>query len=200
MNISEVRARLQKVHQDKVSIFEDTYVNFKSHAKFMDITYGPWEALVYYVCRGGVHPLRSEEIRCAKELKKAKAKIRDKFGDRVTLTSEKWAGSDYRYTFIDTDFGEWEGTVGNILQKQCHGHPSRSMLARGLATKWTEEEIQNILPPELTLVPGTYKGMLIKATFIDSEYGVYEAFPGNVVHKKTSHRKRANLKFSVTTM
>jgi hypothetical protein len=119
-----------------------------------------------------------------------RSRLVDKFGDLVTYEPMPGDISSTKLKLVDVEFGVFYATLGNVLQKQCHGHPFRSMRVRSEKTKYTNSEITEWALKATdgkVRLSGNYHGMLEKAIWLDEEYGMFEAYPCNVLHKGTRH-------------
>jgi len=197
MDIQEVERRIELKHGNTVKILAETYKGFKKRAEFIDKDFGTWTTFVYAVCRGQQH-IKRAKTGGRLSIGEVQEKLDKKFKGLVALIPDTWVNALTPCEFEDVEYGRWTAILGNILQKQCHGHPFRSKVVSADKRRYTAEEIQDLIPDGVILVPETYKGMLEKATFIDPNHGSYEAFPANLVHHKCGHVLDTLEKFKVT--
>lgn len=122
----------------------------------------------------------------------AKRRLSSKHEGRVEFVSTEWHGTMCWYLFKDVDFGEWRALYCNVIAGG--EHPRRAMVSRSKTQSLSETEIQmridRIHDHRVKLI-GEYKGMLKKTRFLDVDFGEFDAFPANVIHKRTGHIKRA---------
>jgi hypothetical protein len=81
--------------------------------------------------------------------------------------------------FTDPDYGEFEATPHQVIREN-RVHRKRA-LAEGRNVKLTADEVQERLPPHVTLVAKTFKGCMKPATFIDAEYGKWKSTAHHVM-------------------
>jgi hypothetical protein len=190
MDISEVKKRLFAAHGESVTIIESTFVGFKKKASFNDSEYGPWDAFVYAVCRGGRHPERFRETRRTTP-EEANRRLLEKHGSIITIDPTTWKNGSQCCTFIDVEFGKFDAQLCNVLSGI--GHPERVKKQRGDSQRMTEDEIRCILKQQhnnIVELVGPYLGACVPCIFRDVEFGEFTALPLNVL-RGTGHIKRA---------
>ena len=200
INIKTVKQRIAAKHGSTIQIVESTFTGFKKHACFIDIDYGEWKALVYAICRGQRHP---ERFRVAQQitLEETQHRLKKYHKGLITIKSETFEGASKPAIFIDIDFGEWESILPNVLNGL--GHPDRVKKHQSDWRRYTTEKINKLLKEkhsDTVKLVGDYTGMKNKCRFIDIDFGEFEAFPGNVIHKGTGHPKRAILRREQTSL
>lgn len=101
--------------------------------------------------------------------------------------------------FIDSTYGEFWITPASLLYKQDSTHPFRKKEILKERQIWKKaadknrisvEDVIKKLPVHLSLDETTYKGTSIKCTFIDKEFGPFEARPVMVLKGMAKHPKR----------
>lgn len=122
-----------------------------------------------------------------------KSRLFLKYGDVVSIVDETYERVTKKCTFIDKDYGPWEALPCNVIKKT--GHPKRGELIK--RTKQTasldevERRIFEIHGDVIAIVPSTYTKIAAKATFIDKDYGEWDARVCDVLDGN-GHKKRAN--------
>ncbi len=61
LKLEEAKCRLLKIHQGRVHLKDETFVNSTSYASFVDVDFGEWQAMPYSVLNGRGHPQRGTE-------------------------------------------------------------------------------------------------------------------------------------------
>jgi hypothetical protein len=132
-------------------------------------------------------------------LDKIKIKIHNRHGDLVSIVESSYTGSSKKATFIDKEYGAFTCTPYGVFARGIR-HPKVTAInrARGL-TKSIEYILQKLLKVHhgaISLDISTYINTKKKATFIDKEYGAWEALPSNVLfgsgHPKREMEKKKN--------
>lgn len=138
------------------------------------------------------------------DIAEVKRRLHVAHGDTVSIDESTYVGFKRQATFIDRDYGKWIAYVYAICRGQRHkqrfldNKPKKPKLvkpkrSRGEIQRYTLEEIQELLNAKApnTKIIGPYHGMNVKCKFLDIDFGEFEAFPMNVVHKGSGHIKRA---------
>ena len=115
-------------------------------------------------------------------------RIRAAHGGTVWLVEATYRGFKARATFVDKDYGEWVNFVYAVAKGQRH--PDRARLAS--RTPWTEVQtrLDSIFGVGLiTVLEESYEKFSQECRFVDAEFGVFEAYPKNVLKGK-GHPKR----------
>jgi len=130
--------------------------------------------------------------------------------EKIIQTSKPFISLDYKTyknrdepaRFIDAEYGEFWVTPRTLLYRKESVHPDRKNKILRERKVWSAaaeknktplEDLIKKLPPYLSIDPKTYKGTSIKCTFIDVEYGRFEARPVVVLQGKASHPNRPPL-------
>lgn len=105
-------------------------------------------------------------------------KLLKKLPDHVKIDLSTYVNLTTKAKFIDNEFGEW-WTKPTYVLKGC-GHPRRKYYNIGKNKTLTLDDINKKLPKYVQIDFSTYKGVSIKAKFIDEEHGEWWALPSNV--------------------
>ena len=94
--------------------------------------------------------------------------------------------------FMHWAYGEWKTKPISVYRGSSHPVDGRSRTNAGLeARRLTEEEIDSRLPSHIRIQPGTFRATSKKATFIDADFGDWEAVVSNVLGGH-GHPERGN--------
>jgi len=98
-------------------------------------------------------------------------------GDLITIAPETFIPGNNYATFIDKEFGPWKSKIYRVL----HGGACRKRSKRSKLEK-VQEKLNNLYGKDIVvIVPESYKKVGAKATFIDKEFGTYDALVMNVL-------------------
>jgi hypothetical protein len=97
-------------------------------------------------------------------------------GDLVTIIPETFIPGNKYATFVDKEFGPWRTRVLRVLS----GVVCRKRGKRSLVTQ-VQEKLNILYRGDVVIVPESYKKVGAKATFIDKEFGTYDALVMNVL-------------------
>jgi len=61
LTIEQVKERIKKINQSNITLIDETYIDTKHKATFVDSKYGNFDMLVYHVLRGHGHKKRGYE-------------------------------------------------------------------------------------------------------------------------------------------
>lgn len=191
LTVIDAIKRIQEVHGDSVSLIVDTYVNTITKCSFIDKEYGIWQALPEAVFRGGGHPKKRIE-RIIKKQRMSLEEIRDRLktihGNNVNIEDSTYISTHKPAKFIDSEYGEWWAHPANVIRGSCHKKRYNNSQKRlKITADDVESKLKIIFNNEVSLDKSTYHGITKKATFIDINYGPWEAIPDNVINKKTRH-------------
>ena len=131
INAAEIQRRIQE-GTDKVqprpyiSLQLDTYVGTKSKALFIDSEFGPWEAIVEKVLRGGGHIKRARKRLDPKEILK---RIQGGYKDIpprpfISFQLQDFWSITNKITFTDVEYGPWEARPSDVMLGG--NHPRRA--------------------------------------------------------------------------
>jgi hypothetical protein len=128
-------------------------------------------------------------------MKKGKARvpveeIEQKLPAHIKLDRETYRGSHSKARFIDEDYGEFWSIVRDVVKGKGEGHPKRKAEAGRQRRSITLQEALRRLPEEPRLVRSTYVAMSKNATFIDKDFGEFEATPKRIIKGSAKHRQR----------
>jgi len=197
LKIEEVKRRLFEAHGDSVSIDESTYVDMNSYCTFIHKIYGSWKAFPRGVTRGSTHfKAATEDKKCP--IEEIKNRIKEIHGDLVVLDESTYVNVDTPCVFINRKYGEWKATPASILSGASSSFEGRAkeaiMTIEELKSKIFAVHGDQVIVDESTFVK-THE----KCTFIDKDYGSWEAFPTNVL-RGCGHKVRARIKAMATTL
>lgn len=115
-------------------------------------------------------------------LNEVKQRIYNCHGNVITLVESTFVNMRTKARFIDSEFGEWETTVGIVVAGS--GHPKRKAQRIATSKLITLQEAQHRIMQahgsHVMLVPETYVSACVKASFIDDVYGLWETLPYRV--------------------
>jgi hypothetical protein len=132
----------------------------------------------------------------ANTISKVKKLLKQKHGDLVTIDESSFKNMTSPARFIDKEFGEWWAKASGVIN-DGYRHPKRAKLTQG-PKRYTIKHIQKLLDKKhgglVRLKPETYTKVANKATFIDQEYGEWEAEVRSVLqgHKNPKRAKAQN--------
>lgn len=159
-----------------ISIDYSTFTNVNVPCTFIDEEFGPWDAFVYNVKKGGGHKKRFEYER-KRSIENVEKQLRE-VHPNVKIVKEKYTKTNAKCTFIDPDYGEWEAFVYDVLSGK--GHPIRAYEARFRNSYEIEKEIQKTRP-HISIKHETYTMTGNKCVFVDSRHGEWVAAPKMVL-------------------
>ena len=107
----EVIDRLKKLNNPYITMDMNTYINFTTKCRFIDVEYGGWwttpKIVIYQKC---IHPKR--RLKLINEHKTIPVEIIIKrvekaHGDQVKIDVNTYKGTNKKAKFIDNEFGEF---------------------------------------------------------------------------------------------
>ena len=200
LSIKEVKNRLSLSHKDLVSIVESSFVSFKKKSIFLDKDFGSWKAVVQSVLNGSRHPQRAKFDIRQKTLINIKEELYAKFGSTIAIDQDSFSIKNKKAIFIDSVFGKWHASYNNVIAGL--GHPNRAKIEKSYKSYSTasfNKALYGIYSGKVKLIE-PYKGILDKHKFVDIDFGEFEAYAANVLHKGTGHIKRAVLRRKTTSI
>jgi hypothetical protein len=128
-----IQQAMERLNLPEYIIFDkETYVGWKSKARFIDVIFGEWWTLPKYVAEGRRHPKRAVHFMVHHNkisLEVAKIRLKDKSAWLVDSTYKSWSK---KALFIHPIHGEWWTLPSSIVNG--HGHPN-DLSKRTIATK-----------------------------------------------------------------
>lgn len=127
INLDEYKNRIFKKWGNVVRIKEDTFLNSGNSCYFIDKDFGEFKSRVGFVVRGRGHKQRGI-LRCSQNNplrvspEKLLNRIKEKFGNTITIDINTYSRMGNKAKFIDKKYGEWWATPNNVIDKGC-GHP-----------------------------------------------------------------------------
>lgn len=178
----EVENRI-KSKASYISLDHSTYVNTTLKARFIDEKYGEWWAAPRCVLRGREHPNRKFKL----TPEEVKNKVLEKFPFFI-LNCSNYINTHTKAEFFDTRYNEsFLARPNDIL----NGHDCNAKYIRHKSPEYVENEIKETRP-YISLDYSTFKNMMHKARFIDSDFGEFWDIPTTLLHfKKRRHPKGA---------
>ena len=132
-SFDKVTERLRRVHGDLIVLNKDSYKKIGDKGMFFDRDFGSFERIVIEVLQGAGHPSRSAIIKNnrikAKGVNKLKNELIARFGDKIVLKEETYIKCSVLATFIDKDYGEFQGIPHLVASDKSH-HPSKTKECR----------------------------------------------------------------------
>lgn len=200
-SIEQFLQEIEAIHGDTISIDVSTYKKSHEKVRFIDKDYGEWWATPANLLNGrghkqrGIQQRKNKKIVAVNEIIK---KIKEIYGDLVTLKSETYKGTNTKAIFIDKDYGEWSCSPANLLFFKSL-HPTRANVERGKKEKQETllgiiKTLQERYGDLIKIKEETYQGMKVNCTFIDKDYGEWTTNPQCVIYQNSSHPQRSELK------
>jgi len=124
MNQEDVIRKLSLIHDGRIQLKLGTFVGVNELATFVDPEYGEFEAFPRNVLRSSRHPTHSRKLKSdGRKMLKCEfvVMLREVHGDAVTIL-DTFRGVNFRYKFLDEQFGEFEALATNVLYKKTR-HP-----------------------------------------------------------------------------
>lgn len=100
-----------------------------------------------------------------------------KLPPELTLVKETYKSLGKKALFIDKDYGEWETYPSSILSGSRHPKRPKNRYKRTLSIG----TVMSRLPKHIKIDESTYESGKKRATFIDEQYGAWEAIVNNVL-------------------
>jgi len=134
--------------------------------------------------------LRASKLMGSKKLNEAD--IQARLPSFIKIKENSYINCKVKSVFIDSEFGEWEALVHNVLKGGVHPIRARGNQIKKITLN--PEEIEKKLPDFIKLDRSSYKNTYTKARFIDLLYGEFWADASNVVRGALHpQRARANM-------
>lgn len=179
---------LIEIGHAEITIDYSVYKGTKTKCKFIDSEYGEWWALPDNVIhKKSRHPKRGHKKGGGKSrntIEKVKSKIKEHYGDLVTIDESTYTTGKEKARFIDKDYGEFWCQTQAIVSGMRHGHPMRgaSIVGKSLMVPFEEavERIKKVWGDEIQILEEDYVGFGQKCKFKHKIYGVWKADPRNV--------------------
>lgn len=134
LELSEVLARISRIHGDQITFDTSTFVGTQRKARFTDCTYGEWWTSPKRVYEGHKHPKRAyvERRMPAKlSLQAVCDRLLSVHNGNVMLVCDTYTNVEGTATFIDVEYGEWRANPHNVLRGS--EHPHRAQRTRTIA-------------------------------------------------------------------
>jgi len=112
--------------------------------------------------------------------------------DVVVMDVSTFVGAHNKTRFIDKDYGEWWTSPKSVYEGRKHpkrGYAERCTPAK-LSVQAVDERLCYVHMGNVALVHDTYVNLETSATFIDKDYGAWQANPHNVL-RGSEHPIRA---------
>jgi hypothetical protein len=167
---------------ENVKIKPETYIDIRTNATFIDEEFGEWQATPTNVMRGSNHPQRALMNR-KKLITIPAEQWEERLPPHLTLDKETFVNTKTICRLIDDKYGEFWINPCNITKKSL-GHPDRikqNLRDLRLDSIQVVQEKINERNPGITVIPETYIDSNHLATFIDPEYGEWQATLSNVL-------------------
>lgn len=116
--------------------------------------------------------------------------IRRVHGDLVVIDHSSYKNARTPARFIDVEFGEWWAQPGSVFRGS--GHQQRFIEKQRLSVDDVERRIKHLHNDTVAIDRASYVHTYKKCTFIDVEFGAWQAYPHNVLNGST-HPKRGLL-------
>lgn len=186
----KIKNRLNEIGYVEADIDYSTFTGMNQKCKFIDSQYGDWWVLPSNVVYNkSKHPKRSNCIRILNNstgIEEIKQKIKNQFGEIVTIDESTYKSGNKKARFIDKEYGEFYQRVNVITNGLSKGHPKRGMESRKKSISVPIEEFKtrlyDIWKEEITVVEDSYIDISSKTKFNHIKYGTWEADPRNVLN------------------
>jgi len=200
---SQVQNKIKKVHGDTVCIIPETFKNTSKKVVFIDKDFGTFESRPYQIFEGKGHPKRGVLKRAASmtiPISVVIERLKMVHGEIVKLDTKTYKGiNKTKARFIDKDFGEWWAIPSSVLAGQGHKKRGRikSSLSKTMTMKQLKKRIFAAHGNIIMIDESTYKNTLIKALFIDKDFGEWWTTPHRIIQGR-GHPRRGSLKAGVS--
>lgn len=127
---------------------------------------------------------------------KIQAQLHQAHGDTVSLVVDTYVGADEKATFIDKEYGSWEAVVYNVVRGgRCpkRYRATRKAPRETLLLAEVESRVEEVHGGTVTILPETYISGARKATFVDKDYGSWQAKVLQVLHG-SEHPQRSKIR------
>jgi len=170
-------AEIKKKLPPNTTIVEDSYVAMNKPATFVDSLYGEWSVIASHVIhKGGRHPkiaINNRKLDPLEVLHRIQNGYKDiKPRPYVSFNLSDYKSNTNKITFTDSEYGTWECSPAEVMNGQ--EHPERG------STRWTPRKIDKAIQkdrPFISIKADTYTNAGTPCTFVDSEYGEWQAQP-----------------------
>jgi len=178
VTIEEVKARLPSY----IKLIEETFVNTITKAKFVDIEYGEFEAIVGKVMAGAHvhHDRKGKKCRISYE------EMSSRMSQFISIKKETYQGSDKKCILIDSEYGEFTGIPGEVARRGGR-HPTLKLINFKKRNIKPYEEAQAMMPDHIEIIKESYINFNAKCQILDKEHGIFINSPRNIYNKGTRH-------------
>lgn len=198
VSAEDVQRGLDATHgQGVVLLDKSSFLKAYKKATFIDKDFGSWEALPAHVLKfNRRHPKFGRAARDASyviPVTEVQARLDSIHGQGiVTLVTSTYRGTSEKATFIDKDFGQWQGVPSAVLHRNGR-HPNFGHASSASSHVIPAEDVQKRLDlihgqGVVTLDISSYLGVNKKATFIDKDYGSWTTTPNGIFSASSCHR------------
>lgn len=162
----EVQSKIDKIHNGKIKMIENTFIKLNSKASFIHEIYGQWETNPGAVLRECSHKLDGFariKKQNSKEINRLISQLKTK---DVFLYVETYINMATKAKMNHPIKGDFWATPSHVLE---NGYK--------FAKFYTIDEVKKMLPNHLFIIEDSYRSFTNKADFIDADFG---QFPMNV--------------------
>jgi len=125
----KIKNKIKKIHEGKVILDEDTYIDTRHKCRFIDKDFGEWFAYPQNVASGKSNPTRGIHNQSLGIIE-IKRRIALKHGDCVTIDESTYIDTNHRSLFVDKDYGSWRAFVRDVVAGHGHFLRGRSNAAK----------------------------------------------------------------------